>query len=70
MPPPSLQILRLQPDARKRKNLIPLPQLRVPVNHHVRMQLAPRPQLHVLADHTIWPNLTPIAHTRLRMNDR
>src|SRR5689334_1804248 len=52
-----LQILRLQPDARERINLVLLAQRRVPVNDHVRMQPAAFSQSDVFPDDAERTNL-------------
>ena len=64
------QVLRLEPDAGKRKNLVSFPQSRVAVNHHMGVQAAPRPEYHVFADDAKRADLTRFAHARLRMDDR
>ena len=57
------QVLRLQPDARERKNFILLSEFRVAVNDDVRMKFAPVAERHVFADDAVGADLaslTPI----------
>ena len=63
------QILRLQPDARERKNFIFLSQLRVAVNNDMRMQFAFVAERDVFTNDTIRPNFAIVSDLCFGMND-
>ena len=63
------QILRLQSNARERKNFISFSQLRVAINNDMRMKFTLLAQRDVFADHAVRPDLAAGAEFRLGMDD-
>src|SRR6185437_5200189 len=57
-------------DRSKRMHLVPLPNLRPPINRHMREQSASLSDCDMLPDYTEWPDLNVTIEARLGMNDR
>ena len=63
------QILRLQPDARERKNFVFASEFRVAVNDNVRMQFAFVSENYIFANDAIRADLAILSDLRLWMNN-